>query len=262
VINSNIMVDKWSVSYTENVTTGKYDLKEIYCGLTEVETTANQKYLGFVLSNTGDNMVNIREIRNKSIGVVKSTLNKLNSLNLKKYYFECAVILLKVMVRSSILYASEMCYDLKETEVRQLERIEEGYVRKVLNTTKGCPIMQLYLAIGHTPACFEIQKMRLLYLKYILEEDESSLLSKFFKLQVEFLTKGDWASTCKNDLKELEIQESLKEIRLMTKIQFTKNVVKGRRTKKLNSACKNICFLQVPLLFVKNSKCLLSKTEW
>ena len=61
-----------------------------------------------------------------------------------------------------------------------------------------------------------------LYLKYILEEDESSLLSKFFKLQLEFPTKGDWASTCKNDLKELEIQESLEEIRLMTKIQFTK----------------------------------------
>ena len=222
VINSNIMVDKWSVSYTENVTTGKDDLKEIYCGLTEVEKTANQKYLGFVLSNTGDNMVNIREIRNKSIGVVKSTLNKLNSLNLKKYYFECAVILLNVMVRSSILYASEMYYDLKETEVRQLERIEEGYLRKVLNTTKGCPIIQLYLAVGHTPARFEIQKMRLLYLKYILEEDESSLLSKFFKLQLEFPTKGDWASTCKNDLKELEIQESLEEIRLMTKIQFTK----------------------------------------
>ena len=222
VINSNIMVDKWSVSYTENVTTGKGNLKEIYCGLTEVEKTANQKYLGFVLSNTGDNMVNIMEIRNKSIGVVKSTLNKLNSLNLKKYYFECAVILLNVMVRSSILYASEMYYDLKETEVRQLERIEEGYLRKVLNTTKGCPIIQLYLAVGHTPARFEIQKMRLLYLKYILEEDESSLLSKFFKLQLEFPTKGDWASTCKNDLKELEIQESLEEIRLMTKIQFTK----------------------------------------
>ena len=94
VINSNIMVDKWSVSYTENVTTGKDDLKEIYCGMTEVEKTDNQTYLGFVLSNKGDNMVNIREMKNKSIGVVKTTLNKLNSLNLKRYYFECAVILL------------------------------------------------------------------------------------------------------------------------------------------------------------------------
>ena len=101
-----------------------------------------------------------------------------------------------------------------------------------MNTTKGCPIIQLYLAVGHTPARFEIQKMRLLYLKYILEEDESSLLSKFFKLQLEFPTKGDWASTCKNDLKELEIQESLEEIRLMTKIQFTKILKKKVKERK------------------------------
>ena len=160
-------------------------------------------------------------MKNKSIGLVKSTLNKLNSLNLKSYYFECSILLLNVMVRSSILYASEMYYDLKEKEVRHLERIEEQYLRKVLNTTKGCPITQLYLAVGHYPARFEIQKMRLLYLKYILEEDDSSLLNKFFKLQLDFPTKGDWASTCMNDMKELDINKSLEEIKLMSKNEFT-----------------------------------------
>ena len=125
------------------------------------------------------------------------------------------------MVRSSILYASEMYYDLKEKEVRHLERIEEEYLRKVLNTTKGCPITQLYLAVGHYPARFEIQKIRLLYLKYILEGDDSSLLNKFFKLQLDFPTKGDWASTCMNDMKELNIHKSLEEIKLMSKNEFT-----------------------------------------
>ena len=74
------------------------------------------------------------------------------------------MLLLNVMLRGSILYAADMYYDLKENELRQIERIEEGYLRKVLNTTKGCPIVQLYLEVGHIPARFEIQKMRLLYL--------------------------------------------------------------------------------------------------
>ena len=56
---------------------------------------------------------------------MKSALNTLNSMNLKNYYFECSVIILNVMLRSSILYASEMYYDLRENEIRQLERIEE-----------------------------------------------------------------------------------------------------------------------------------------
>ena len=49
--------------------------------------------------------------------------------------------------------------------LRQIERIEEGYLRKILKTQKGCPIIQLYLEMGHIPTRFEIHKMRLLYLK-------------------------------------------------------------------------------------------------
>ena len=89
---------------------------------------------------------------------------------------------MNVMLRGSILYGGDMYYDMKEQELRQLERIEEGYLRKILKTSKGCPITQLYLSVGQYPARFELQKMRLLYLKYILEQDEESTLKKFFNL--------------------------------------------------------------------------------
>ena len=132
--------------------------------------------------------------------------------------------MLNMMIRSSILYASDMYYHLKETELRQLERIEESYLRQVLNTTKGCPINQLYLSVGHYPARFEIQKMRLLYLKYILHDNKESLLYKFFTLQLEMPSKGDWTSTCLKDLQELRIKETLDEIRMMSNPQFSKLV--------------------------------------
>ena len=191
VVNTNLKVDKWIVKYKENVHTGEADLEEFYCGLTDIEQTDEQKYLGFILSNTGNNMANIREMKKKSYGVIRSTLNKLNSLNLKQYYFECALVLMNAMVRSSLLYAADMYYDLKESELRQIERIEENYLRQVLKTSKGCPIIQMYLAVGQIPARFEIQKMRLLYLKYILHQDSDSLHSKFFCLQLDLPTKGD-----------------------------------------------------------------------
>ena len=200
-INSGLLVDNWSVNYVENIQTGEAELVESYTGQTEIENVTEQKYLGFVLSSTGDNMANMREIKKKSIGIVRTTITKLNSLNLKQNYFECSIIMMNVMIRSSILYASDMYYQLKETELRQLERIEESYLRQVLKTTKGCPINQLYLCLGQYPARFEIQKMRLLYLKYILHEEETSLLYKFFNLQLDMPTKGDWVSTCLNDPK-------------------------------------------------------------
>ena len=45
---------------------------------------------------------------------------------------------------------------------------------------------------------------------------------QFFYLQIEQPTRGDWASTCLKDLTELRIDESLEEIKQMTKLKFNK----------------------------------------
>ena len=159
VHNSDIMVDSWETKYEDNPETGDLSLVETFCGLSKVEMMDKQMYLGFVISSTGDNLANIEQLKKKSIGVIKKIFNRLNSLNLKQYYFECSMILLNALLRPSILYACETYYNLKENEIRQIERIEENYLRKVLNTTKGCPIVQIYLEMGHIPARVEIQKI-------------------------------------------------------------------------------------------------------
>ena len=152
VLNSPLMVDKWAVTHVENPASGDSDLVDTYEGLVEMEKTTTYKYLGFMISSRGDNLVNINEMRNKSIWIIRKIMNRLNGLSLKKYYFECALIF-------SILYALETYYNLKETEVRQIDRIEECFLRKILKTTKGCPIAQMYLETGHVTARLEIKKI-------------------------------------------------------------------------------------------------------
>ena len=222
VMDGQLFVDKWDVVFEDNLETGVEELIETHAGQTPIGNTQEQKYLGFVLSGTGDNMANIRAIKNKSIGIIRKIMNKLNCLNLLDYYFECALIFLKVMLRASILYACEAYYNLTEVQIRQIERIEEGYLRQVLKTARGCPIVQMYLEVGLVPARFEVQRLRLLYLKNILEQNESSMTYKFLFLQIKSPTRGDWFSTCQNDLKLLRFEGSLEEIKLMTKTKFNR----------------------------------------
>ena len=225
--NSRLVVDNWNISHVENKKTGSTDLVETYGGKTDVEQVEEYKYLGFIISSTGDNMAQIRNIKNKSIGIMNRIITKLKSLNLRKFYYECSKLFMNVMLRGSILYSSEMFYNLKEKELRQIERIEEEFMRKILNTSRGCPITQLYLEYGQYPARFDIQKMRLLYLKYILEQPEDSLIKKFYNLQLSKPTRGDWASACKEDLRALKITLSNQEIQKMTKYKFT-SLIKER----------------------------------
>ena len=230
VINNDLQVDNWNVDYVDNKTTGVAELTEHYDGKIRIEKAEEYTYLGFVISCKGENMANIRQLKNKSIGVIRQIFNKLQSLNLKQYYFECAIILMNVMLRGTILYACDMYYNLKQNELRQIERIEEGFLRKILKTTKGCPITQLYFEVGQHPARFEIQKTRLLYLKYILEQNEESNLQQMLSLQLVNPTKGDWASKCIEDLKELNINLTFAEIKSITKIKFT-NILKKEMKK-------------------------------
>ena len=213
-LDSDLFVDKWTVEFEDDIETAEEELIETFVGKTQIGKTDSQKYLGFVISGKGDNMANINAVRNKSIGVIKKIMTKLDSLSLMNYYFECAMIFLNVILRPSILYACETYYNLTETQMRQIERIEEGFLRQVFKTTKGCPIVQLYLEVGQVPARFECQRMRLLYMKNILQ--------KMFCLQMEKPTRGDWASTCIDDLRQLGITESLDEIQKMTKTKFNK----------------------------------------
>ena len=114
-----------------------------------------------MISNLGNNLANIKQVRNKSIGTIRKILNRLNGSNLGKYYFESAYILMNSMLRSSILYASETYYNLKENELRQLECIEESYMIQVLKTKRSCPITQIYLELGQIPERYQIKKIRL-----------------------------------------------------------------------------------------------------
>ena len=85
-------------------------------------------------------MANINHMKKKANGVIKNIFSKLNSLNLRDYYFECSLVLMNTVLRGTILYASDMYYNMKEMEYRQIERIEECFLRKQFKTTKGCPI--------------------------------------------------------------------------------------------------------------------------
>ena len=88
VVNNELMVDNWTIDYVKNSDTGEDDLVENYNGQVLIEKTNEYKYLGFVISNKGDNMANISQLRKKSIGVVREAainISRGGSLNLAAF---------------------------------------------------------------------------------------------------------------------------------------------------------------------------------
>ena len=74
------------------------------------------------------------------------------------------------------------------------------------------------------PIKFILQSRRLNFLKYILDQEEGSLLKDIFIEQKNEPKQGDWVSIVKKDLKKLDIKLSFNEIKNMSKSSFKKLV--------------------------------------
>ena len=105
-----------------------------------------------------------------------------------------------------------------------LEIIQEDGLRKLLETGSKCSISLLYLETGQLPARFHIQIMMLNFLKYILQQDQNSLIFKFFMAQNEQPTKGDWVSNIKKIILSTKLEMSFEDIRKMKNNSFKKVV--------------------------------------
>ena len=118
-------------------------------------------------------------------------------------------------------------YYANKNELRQLERIEENMLRKLVKTGKGCPIYQIYFVSGHLPARYQIERMKLVFYQYILKQKENSLLLPFLMAQKLEPKKGDWYSEIVKTLKDFGINQTENEIMNMPSLIF-KNMVKNK----------------------------------
>ncbi len=198
------------------------NLTETFGGKKPMENDNKLSYLGVQLSSDGRNMETILQKRNKQIGNRKRFENL--HLGLNNYTFECGFIYLLSLVRSSILYGTQAMFNMTETEIRELEKIEEGFMRQLYKPSTGIqvPIHLMYLDSGLVPSQYIIQRYKVNYLQYILQQGESSILYRMLYAQLDNPVKGDWASEVSNILIDLDINLSFQQIKLMEKDVFQK----------------------------------------
>ena len=107
--------------------------------------------------------------------------------------------------------------NLNEREYMLMESIEDNCLIKILDSGRNCPRSILYLEVGEIPACFQVKRLMLNYLHYILNKDKNSFISKFFFPQCASPIKNEWVSNIKKIKAEINVNNSFEEIKVMKK---------------------------------------------
>ena len=97
-------------------------------------------------------------------------------------------------------------------------------ISKILEAEANTSNTFKYLELGIYPIRFEIMKIKIIFLLYILKQEKESMLYKVFKATCENPLKKDFVQTCK---KYLELTFTFEEISEMSNMRF-KQLVKQK----------------------------------
>ena len=216
----DLELDDWKLRNVLDIKTGETTLTDEYDGPRRLEDSDVEKYLGDLISHDGSNLKNIMARKAKGTGIVDNIMGKLRGTVYGPFYFEVGLVLRESMLINGILTNAEAWYGFSTIEMEQLEQVDEMFLRIFLEVGRGCPKEMLYLETGTIPMRFIIYKRRLMFLHYILNEKDESLINKFLKTQMKNPSKNDWIDSVVNDLELLDIPLTYDEIRGLSTAQF------------------------------------------
>ena len=220
----DISIDKWKTKQIDTIEIDKPSVEDEHDGLHLIEEANQEKYLGDLISNSGKNDKNIEARVKKGYGIVKQIASILEEQCFGKYFFKVAMILRESLFINSVLLNSEVWYNMSKSNIEELEKLDNILLKKILQVGTSVPSVMLHLDLGTLPIRYILKTRRLMFLQYILKEEESSLLYTFLLAQMDSPKDGDWWLTVLDDISELQLDISLDDIKRMSKECFKKKV--------------------------------------
>ena len=122
-----------------------------------------------------------------------------------KHYLEVALVLRESLFLSSLLLNSEAWVNISDQDIRKLEQADEILLAKILDCDENTNNVFKYLDLGVEPVRFEIMKRKLLFLQYILQQVEKSMVYHVFYATLNNQMKNDFGNACKKYLECFKI---------------------------------------------------------
>ena len=154
-------------------------------------------------------------------------MNMINDICFGPFTFEVALVMRDSLLINSTLTNSEAWLGLTTSEIETLEQVDESLMRRLLEVGLGCPKEMLYLELGCIPMRFTVMTRRIMFLHYILNEEQDSLINKVLQAQINVPSKNDFILGVEEDLDDLEIYLSLEDIKNLSK-ELLRNFIKQK----------------------------------
>ena len=201
----DLKINTWRVKCVESHSSSEYEMSDEVGDIYQLKSENSQKYLGDILSSDTKNAKNIQERKNKGLAIICQIKNILDEGFFGAHHFKAAVLLRDSLFLNSILLNSEVWINVTNSDMRELTLIDNILMRTIWNCPRYNSLPMMFLDLGCIPLKVVVMKRRVMFLHYILQQPDESLLYKTFDAQYNDRLKGDWICQTECDLSELNI---------------------------------------------------------
>ena len=165
--------------------------------------------MGLIIQNNGKNDATIELKTKKALVITNIVQSKISFMKSGKYLMQTVAILRDSVLLGSLLYGTEVLYNLSNEDLKKLAKADAMFLKSVLDLNPNIPDCLVLLEFGLEPIEIKIRKRRALYLKYILDHEEG-ICFQILKEQMKKTLKSDWWADVLKDFK-LSLSMTLKK---------------------------------------------------
>ena len=137
-----------------------------------------------------------------------------------------------------ILYGYETWTNMNKKIFKILENIQKDAITLTTSITESTPYQGLLYECGLMPMVYRIKLKRLQYLHKLINIKETRLTKQVYQEQKQLNLRNGWYYEIMNDLIELNIQYSEKQISDLSRKDW-KKIVKSKIIKRIEQQVKN-----------------------
>ena len=217
---------RYGVDKCKKIHIGKQNIvcPEIKVHEEKMSESESEKYLGDLITSSGKIKPNINARREKGFGIVSEILSILDEVPLGKFKVQIGLIPRQALLLNGILHNSEVWSDLKLSDIKLLEDVDEHLLRSLFKAQSKTSIEFLHLETGTKPIRFVIASRRINYLKNILNKPSNELIRRVYEAQKISYTKGDWIELVRKDFELIDEEFNEELINNMSNFKFKKYV--------------------------------------
>ena len=180
------------------------------------------KYLGDYIADLWETLYTKRWEKAQGYSVMCQAMCMEVSLGFQTYSF--AKLLHRSIFLNGTLVNMESWPEFSTERIETFEKIEQGFLRRILDAHSKTPIECLYLELGVIPLRFHLMMKRILYLHTTMQRSDDELTKQVVLCQKAENRKGDFYTQTKENMEYLSISESdMEESRNKIKEVLNKN---------------------------------------